>query len=981
MRHIKNILAGTFALATVALVAGCIKEDYIGTCEQPEAGDITIVASLDKMKLTKATVEDNATERTITHIDIFVVDSEGNIDWYERNADGNDKTQGQGKGYLKLSQKRTTKVNGNYLFEQGEEYKIYLLANSAQTEATMKSLLTKDALEALVEQTEKVYCTGMEEEAPQTFLMDAVAKLGNNASIEINPVTTPTEHLELKATFNRAASKVIVNIKQGTEVRFVPEGINSVLPQAEFSNLASKTSVLPLGSPLADAGLVNSEAKNVDNKVLAWDADTKTYTVTAYTYSHLWEEGADNESALIVNIPMLWDEDGKDEAGKLEIDDQAPESWYKIPLSQDNEFGRNYCYIVNLTINAVGAPSELDIIELQDVEFVSLPWQEVEMKIGQNEPKYLVLNTDLVEIYDVNEDLEQLKFTSSSPIKSITLKDCYNHDDRGNIEANAEMAEKDGLFVYYIDKFGQKIQLGQDPGFDLKDIDHPAWTKADILAKEMNLYNKAEAAKQHIRAEVPQGQERALNGDIHIFSPINAVAGNEDLEWNSHFNTVRYLEFEVENIQGLTTTFRVVQTPLTVISNKEGYFSYRDDFRIGNDPVQHTPIDFPGDPFGQIKPVDKGPLHFLNPGAPYFAISGFLPYHDHEVAADGDILYGCTTHVDYEEMVYGFMYRDYYRSWGPGLGTFHRAHYYYEEDANGKRAHFNTHDISATDKYYQALTAVYEKQVDGKTKYYRRHFSGNFFVIFYSKYVHYVYKEDNIAKNRKKGQADIYTVLPDVSNPNFWNGWVARTRQKPNHRMYHVRVTATSNEYIIANPLLCDDDGNLTNDRSRGLTAEGDVNARMISPSFMVASQLGESFLPQGTMEYKQPDMPFFYKHAKKHCQEYVEARYEDVDGDGKYSPGDKVYHYDDWRLPTAAEIDYLVNHQQISRAMDVVLSEQYYFHASKTPGVYTKETILSSQIDGYSTAGWYMRCVRDAYVEPEPVIYDANYNIVNGKK
>ena len=200
MRNIKNILAGTFALATVALVAGCIKEDYIGTCEQPEAGDITIVASLDKMKLTKATVEDNATERAITHIDIFVVDSEGNIDWYERNADGNDKTQGQGNGYLKLSQKRTTKVNGNYLFEQGENYRIYLLANSTQTEATMKSLLTKDALEALVEQTEKVYCTGMEEEAPQTFLMDAVAKLGNSASIEINPVTTPTLSLRQHST-------------------------------------------------------------------------------------------------------------------------------------------------------------------------------------------------------------------------------------------------------------------------------------------------------------------------------------------------------------------------------------------------------------------------------------------------------------------------------------------------------------------------------------------------------------------------------------------------------------------------------------------------------------------------------------------------------------------------------------------------------------------------------------------------------------
>lgn len=993
MRNIKNILAGTFALATVALIAGCIKEDYIGTCEQPEAGDITIVASLDKMKLTKATVEDNAVERTITHIDIFVVDSEGNIDWYERNADGNDKTQGQGNGYLKLSQKRTTKVNGNYLFEQGEVYKIYLLANSTQTEATMKSLLTKDALEALVEQTEKVYYTGMEEEAPQTFLMDAVAKLGNSASIEINPVTTPTEHLELKATFYRAASKVIVNIKQGTEVSFVPEGINSVLPQAEFNNLATKTSVLQIISPLADAGLANSDARNVDDKVLAWDADTKTYTVTAYTYSHLWEEGADNESALIVNIPMLWDEDGKDEEGKLEIDDPAPESWYKIPLSQDNEFGRNYCYIVNLTINAVGAPSELDIIELQDVEFVSLPWQEVEMEIGQNEPKYLVLNTDLVEIYDVNEDLEQLKFTSSSPIKSITLKDCYNHDDRGNIEANAEMAEKDGLFVYYIDKFGQKIQLGQDPGFDLKDVDHPAWTKADILAKEMNLYNKAEAAKQHIRAEVPQGQERALNGDIHIFSPINAVAGNEDLEWDSHFNTVRYLEFEVENIQGLTAVFRVEQTPVIVIKNMEGYFSYRDDYSIGDAPVYHNPNSF-DTPYDKIAPVDRGPLHLLNPGDPFFMTAGFLPYHAHECTEDGVLkTISCTSsYKGYEELLYGGIGRVYHRTYsfgGPVEGTFHRDHYV---DIKGN--HLGSDDINTPTKYYQAIGPLYSEEIknsDGTVtvKYYRRHYTGNFFETFWSKYVHKVYTEDGVnaeGKARKKGQADIVRQEGNDARDGWhiFEGYGYKFPSKyVNHRMYHIRVTATSDEYVIANPVLMDENGNATNDRSRGFTMEGDINARFVSPSFMVASQLGESSLPRNEFHYVVPGLEGIYYYAKRQCQEYVEARYDDLNDNNEYDPGEPVYHYNDWRLPTQAEINYLVKQQDMSRAMDKVLYAQQYFHASILPGTFTNESVLSNEIPNYDTShqGYFMRCVRDAYVEPEPVIYDANYNIVNGKK
>ncbi len=994
MRHIKNILAGTFALATVALVAGCIKEDYIGTCEQPEAGDITIVASLDKMKLTKATVEDNATERTITHIDIFVVDSEGNIDWYERNADGNDKTQGQGNGYLKLSQKRTTKVNGNYLFEQGEEYKIYLLANSAQTEATMKSLLTKDALEALVEQTEKVYCTGMEDEAPQTFLMDAVAKLGNSASIEINPVTTPTEHLELKATFNRAASKVIVNIKQGTEVRFVPEGINSVLPQAEFNNLATKTSVLQIISPLADAGLVNSEAKNVDNKVLAWDADTKTYTVTAYTYSHLWEEGADNESALIVNIPMLWDEDGKDEAGNLEIDDQAPESWYKIPLSQDNEFGRNYCYIVNLTINAVGAPSELDIIELQDVEFVSLPWQEVEMEIGQNEPKYLVLNTDLVEIYDVNEDLEQLKFTSSSPIKSITLKDCYNHDDRGNIEANAEMAKKDGLFVYYIDKFGQKIQLGQDPGFAIK-VAGKEWTKEEILAKEKGLYSRegVDSKSQYIRAEVPAGQEKALNGDIHIFSPIKAIVGNEDLNWESHFNTRRYLEFEVENIQGLTATFRVEQVPYILITHEEGFFSYRSDQKYSDDweEASHF-LNYKG---GKTLHLSGLMWNYVydwtnEPGEENTEYWGtdllhrnysWVPSHGTGLAHHCEVLhYGNIgvphTFKDSRGVEVTYTYGGLYRPAVHPTDAFVRERYYLLADAQcngiyskgGYRFNSKNYDHPKGDVQGNAVGAVYEE--DGKK--YRKHFTWNVQPIFYNLYVSKVYdKEEYNPSNklRTKGQSDInsMTHATDVSIDGEGTGWMSWGIQSyTNHRMYNVRTTTPQLGYTIGFPALGD----------KGITRNIPDNAVMISPNLQVASQLGEtryqSVLNEAAKyptQYKVPEIGKFFKLAEEHCREYVETVYVGEEKewwkDGQNTDKRKVVHYDDWRLPTKAEINKMIELQESSRAMDKLLVGQYYFcitGAGDDADINTPSNWVSDEITNFtpSMTGYYIRCVRD---------------------
>jgi hypothetical protein len=281
-------------------------------------------------------------------------------------------------------------------------------------------------------------------------------------------------------------------------------------------------------------------------------------------------------------------------------------------------------------------------------------------------------------------------------------------------------------------------------------------------------------------------------------------------------------------------------------------------------------------------------------------------------------------------------------------------------------------------------------------KYYKRHYTGNFFETFWSKYVGKVYKEDGVNKygyERLRGQADIVKQVP---NDNF-DGWDVYNMPKSmaNHRMYHVRVTTTSDKYIVAIPKLMDEDGNLTNDRERGYTMESEDNARTVSPSFMVASQLGESILPKNEYHYVVPGLQGIYYYAKRQCQEYVEARYDDLNESGEYDPGEPVYHYHDWRLPTAAEIEYIIEHQDISRAMDKVLYGQYYYQASTKKDVYDETTLISREVPGWiylpelypnedwkedqSYKGWYMRCVRDAFKEPKPIIYDANYNIISG--
>ena len=137
-----------------------------------------------------------------------------------------------------------------------------------------------------------------------------------------------------------------------------------------------------------------------------------------------------------------------------------------------------------------------------------------------------------------------------------------------------------------------------------------------------------------------------------------------------------------------------------------------------------------------------------------------------------------------------------------------------------------------------------------------------------------------------------------------------------NHRMYHVTITATSDEYTLGRPRI-----------TGGKTDPGADNAVLVSPSFMLASQLG------AVLAAKNVDI------AARHCEQYVE-----VARDGTV--------YDDWRLPTKAEVNIIYKYQNDSDAMDEVLSGDRYWSAS---GLVTKPEV-------FSTNDQAIRCIRDAY-------------------
>jgi hypothetical protein len=318
----------------------------------------------------------------------------------------------------------------------------------------------------------------------------------------------------------------------------------------------------------------------------------------------------------------------------------------------------------------------------------------------------------------------------------------------------------------------------------------------------------------------------------------------------------------------------------------------------------------------------------------------------------------------FEEVVSGLMERDYSRvdeyKGGPVSGVTHRTHYIWDDGTA-----FAGANIGKPANYYQNLGPVYEKQYEvdninengdviGKktiTKYYRRHYTSDSYNIFHSKFIELPINND--------GTAIIGSQRCDYSFDAPWYMWSV-WYPNGNHRMYHIRTNATSSEYIIGRPKMMNIDGRL-------YTAEGIANSRMVSPSFMVASMLGETFLPNDRGDgYIIPKRSGLYTIAQRQCEQYVETHFEDANNNGVWDEGEIVTHFNDWRLPTKAEIDLIVKYQNNSRAIDFLLPGEYYYCASTVYGNPSDDSVVSDKIPGATKYGYYMRCVRDVYEDKE---------------
>lgn len=411
------------------LLFGCMTLLLLAACEADNApfennadGSNCVILNLEASSVPiRATVAGNDKENAVDHIDVFVfkTDTDNTLFHYERLQ-----LTAANAGKAALTKKRSE-------FGPNENYKVYIVANSTITDfATVKSL---DDLKGKIQEDKAIHLTGLDnlQNVPQYFLMDGIAKASSTSAdntVILNDGML-ANNTELKVDLKRAAAKIIVHMKKGSQVQFSTKpGQDGALYY--MRNLPYSSTVLSgVGN---DAKLRTSQP--ISTKYFDWK--TEEITVTAYAYEHKWENVStlEKEPRLIVNIPLTYTpEDPQSKAETLK------NSYYQIPVSRDQLLERNTCYETTVTINAPGGSDPSEPLTLKPINYTVNEWIGKPIDIGGETDRlaYLTLNEYEMEMHNMTDDNTTLEFASSSNVKAKITK------------------------VWYIDKFGQEKTLSQ----------------------------------------------------------------------------------------------------------------------------------------------------------------------------------------------------------------------------------------------------------------------------------------------------------------------------------------------------------------------------------------------------------------------------------------------------------------------------------------------------------------------------------------
>ena len=437
-----------------------------------------------------------------------------------------------------------------------------------------------------------------------------------------------------------------------------------------------------------------------------------------------------------------------------------------------------------------------------------------------------------------------------------------NIDINGDTPLYLELSEYD-VVMRNVDRydltFASSSQIVKDP----TDVTSQ---KAEIEIKEIYYKNKYGKKidltnDENIIDSTYLSVEGGLNGHLVIHSPIPVN------------KTIRYITLTVKNAQydesdqgthSCIKTVTIKQYPLEYITGISGLYSYLDE-NTGAWPNDLYQLNY------NSWAVDK------NTEPQQYTINKSLK--------DSAIVKGLNGHIgDNKEMKSKFYVEN-----NNGEGRIFRIDLSYLKDYEkvpaGTGKYNNVYTYEGKEKGNYTITATESAWGD-----YIRDDKGNYIEKNVDGKGGYTLEIKNAGKNKgyyshsyisQQGGNYIRTKDTDFI-PNLVY-YLEDNGTASNNQMYHVVITSTSGDYQLGRPIMSKD-----TDKKDIVDPKNPDNDKLVSPSFMLASQLGNS----STISWED---------AKNQCKNYVEVG---INGEV----------YDDWRLPTAAEINIIIKYQTNSK-------------------------------------------------------------------
>lgn len=473
----------------------------------------------------KGTVEDNACESYMSHLDVLIYKSDGSS--YEPFHYERISVSATPEGKVSLHK---TKED----FEADGKYKFYVVANSTLDQTAYHSggsIISHENFLKLDQTDRLIHLSGVDHDImnphyPQMFLMDGVAYIGDSEPATPGLVVVndslSTDDVVLKVTLRRAAAKILITIIPGDKVTFDSK-LMALSDGYLIRNMPNRSTLVKEGG-VAKEGEVDRYPLTDGDKNPYWESTTisqspyfnlvevdgkKQVELTAYCYSHSWiaDEVFEKGTSVVMMLPLKYKESEDKEAVEY------VNNYYQFSVTKNRKIKRNTVYDLRIILNAPGAEDITTPEEVKEIQYFTAPWEVVNLPVsGEITVKYLKVNKEKIYMYNVADDNTSLYFSSSSPV---------------TVEYVSGSA-------YYYDKYNDKITL----------------------------QNNSTEVRSISGSTVPE----AVSGNISVHSNIPTN------------NTIRYFQLKVTNEEGLSEIVDVEQYPLIYITNGLPWYSYRDDY-------------------------------------------------------------------------------------------------------------------------------------------------------------------------------------------------------------------------------------------------------------------------------------------------------------------------------------------------------------------------------------------------------------------